>query len=63
MGTFIPSTWIRIINGTFTNNYKNRFNEIYVRRFMNRFIKRLMNRFIGLNTDAVRNRFMVRQKC
>ena len=34
---FIPSTKRRIINETFTNNYRSRFNGRYVRRLLNRF--------------------------
>ena len=55
MDTFIPSTKRRIINGTFMNNYRNRFNESCFRRFLNRFDKRIMNRFVGRNTDTTGN--------
>ena len=55
--TFISSTKRIIINGTFTNSYKNRFNGRCLRRFLNRFDKRIMNRFIGRNMDTIRNRF------
>ena len=57
MEKFIPSTKRRIINGTFTNNHRNRINERYL-RFLNRFDKIIMNRFIGPNTDTTRNRYM-----
>ena len=61
MVTFIPSTKRRIINGTFTNNYKNKFNERYARMFLNRFDKRIMKTSIGQKTDTIRKRFMRRE--
>ena len=63
MDTFITSTKRVIINGTFTNNYMNRFNGRYVIRFLNRFDKRIMNRFKERNTDIIRNWFTGRQRC
>ena len=55
MDTFIPSTKRGIINGTFMNNFSNRFNESYFRRFLSRFDKRIMNRFVGRNNDTTEN--------
>ena len=63
MDTFIFSTKRRIINGKFTNYYRNRFNGRYAKRFMNRFDKRIMNTFMGQNIDTIRNRFTVSQRC
>ena len=61
MVTIIPSTKRRIINETFTNNYKNKFNERYARTFLNRFDKRIMKTSIGQKTDTIRKRFMRRE--
>ena len=63
MDTFIPRNKKRIINGTFTNSYRKKFNGRYARRFLNRFDKKNMSRFIGLKTDTIRKRFTGRQRC
>lgn len=52
MDAFIPRNKKRIINGTFTNSYRKRFNRRYV-RFLNRFDKKNMSRFIGIKTDTI----------
>ena len=40
MDTFIRRNKKRIINGTFTNSYRKKFNGRYVRRFLNTFDKK-----------------------